>query len=286
MLRENAADDSGEVKPGAKPIASAARETDELTAEMLERMRARQRVYLSKEEYDKILEEDSDDAAGRARKRIKSDVKPDCFRMNMLGPSDEGIVLDCSADLEKGKSPRHAIKKLLKSGDGLSNPTPQCRIEISYVGKLAGSGEVFDDAYATEFRTMHFKEPSMPKVGPRHARRPPPSDSPRPPPTAQSQPTPAAHAQSSPRPPHRPPPTAAHATPTAHLADGPWIAHRRRRSGLHTIPPPSSIAAFDVSRFALISPGSLYDRHTLSLSGATRLDFSQASATPREHTRH
>ena len=69
--------------------------------------------------------------------------------------------------MKKGRSPRHAIKKLIKAGDGLSNPTPECTIEICYTGKLTGSGEIFDDAYAegpnrSGARTMQFKDPSMP----------------------------------------------------------------------------------------------------------------------------
>ena len=39
---------------------------------------------------------DDDTPQGRARKRIKSDINPDVYRMHMLGPNDEGIVLDCS----------------------------------------------------------------------------------------------------------------------------------------------------------------------------------------------
>eukprot|EP00966_Prymnesium_polylepis_P059026 1368309-Prymnesium_polylepis.1 len=76
--------------------------------------------------------DDDDTPQGKARKRLKADINNDCYRMNMLSEADEGIVLDCSVDFEKGKSPRHAIKKLLKSGDGLSNPTPTCDIDIQW----------------------------------------------------------------------------------------------------------------------------------------------------------
>ena len=69
--------------------------------------------------------------------------------------------------MNKGRSPRHAIKKLIKSGDGLSNPTPDCDLEVCYTGKLTGSGEVFDAEFAeganrSGSRKMKFKDPSMP----------------------------------------------------------------------------------------------------------------------------
>ena len=75
-----------------------AKTEEELLAEAQERYRARHKVHLSKEEYEKMMEESDDDDTpqGRARKRIKSDINPDVYRMHMLGPNDEGIVLDCS----------------------------------------------------------------------------------------------------------------------------------------------------------------------------------------------
>ncbi|KAL1496800.1 hypothetical protein AB1Y20_014386 [Prymnesium parvum] len=123
------------------------------------------KVYLSAEEFERMMDESDDDdtAQGRARRRIKADISSDAYRATMLGPNDEGIVVDCSCDFAKGKSPRHALKKLLSAGKGLSTPTPRCEVELCYQGRLTATGAVFDDKFATQPRTLNANDPSLPK---------------------------------------------------------------------------------------------------------------------------
>ena len=98
-------DNGGSGKEGKEGLVGDMTEEQALV-DLQERYNARHKVHLSKEEYDRMMEESDDDETphGRARKRIKSDINADCYRMHMLGPNDEGIVLDCSVrprDLER-----------------------------------------------------------------------------------------------------------------------------------------------------------------------------------------
>lgn len=122
-------------------------------------------VHLGREEFERLMEESDDDDTpqGRARRRIESNLAPETYRAHMLGPNDEGIVVDVSA------GPRHALKKLLRAGDGLSNPTPGSEVELRWVGRVAAAmeafaadGAVFDREHESEARTMLVDDARLP----------------------------------------------------------------------------------------------------------------------------